>query len=122
MPLAFVLDEHLRGPLWQAILRRNLHEDAPLDVVRVGDPPELPLSSDDATILRWSETEQRLLVTEDRHTMARHLQAHLKVGRESPGILIARTGTRIPDLVECLELIAEAGVRTDFANAITYIP
>lgn len=24
MALAFVLDEHLRGPLWQAILRHNL--------------------------------------------------------------------------------------------------
>jgi hypothetical protein len=122
MPLAFVLDEHLRGPLWQAILRHNLHSDFPLDVVRVGDRPELPLGSDDATILRWAEAEQRLLVTEDRHTMAAHLEAHLTSGRHSPGILIARTGTRIPDLVACLELIAEAGEQSDFADAITYIP
>ena len=122
MSLAFVLDEHLRGPLWQAILRRNLYSDVRLDVVRVGDLPELPLGSDDATILRWAEAEQRLLVTEDRHTMAAHLQTHLNGGNHSPGILITRAGTRIPDLVGCIELIAEAGELADYADAVTYIP
>ena len=80
MPLAFVFDEHLRGPLWQAILRRNLRSDLALDVVRVGDPAELRLGATDAEILLWAEGEHRLLVTEDRHTMATHLQVHLRGG------------------------------------------
>ena len=70
MPLSFVLDEHLRGPVWQAILRHNLRGRYLLDVKRVGDPIELPLAADDATVLRWAERERRLLLTEDRHTMA----------------------------------------------------
>lgn len=52
MPLAFVLDEHLRGPLWQAVLRHNLRSNAPLDVACVGDSNELPLGADDAAILQ----------------------------------------------------------------------
>ena len=122
MPLAFVFDEHLRGPLWQAVLRRNLRSDFVLDVVRVGDPAELRLGSTDAEILLWAERERRLLVTEDRHTMATHLQTHLRGGRNCPGILITRAGVRIPELVECLELIGAAGKPSDFSDAITYIP
>jgi predicted nuclease of predicted toxin-antitoxin system len=122
MSLAFVFDEHLRGPLRQAILRRNLSNDFALDVVRVGDPVALRLGATDAEILMWAEGENRLLVTEDRHTMATHLQIHLRGGRHCPGILITRIGVRVQELVECLELIAEAGKPGDFADAITYIP
>lgn len=45
-----------------------------LDVLRVGDIPELPLAVDDPDILMWAEREERILVTEDRHTMANHLR------------------------------------------------
>ena len=122
MPLAFVLDEHLRGPLWQAILRYNLRNDHPLDVIRVGDLPALPLGAGDAEILLWAEPLQRLLLTQDRHTMADNLRIHLRAGHHSPGILIARSGARIRDIVECLELIAQIGEAAEFADAITYIP
>ena len=122
MELAFVLDEHLRGPLWQAILRHNLRHHLPLDVMRVGDMAELPLSSDDSTVLRWAEDNSRLLVTEDRHTMATHLNRHLAAGRHSPGILIARSGVRTHQLLECLILIAYAGESREFADVITYLP
>src|SRR5438128_2200982 len=45
--LLFLLDEHLRGPLWPAILRHNAQGGLLIDAVRVGDPPDLPLGSDD---------------------------------------------------------------------------
>jgi hypothetical protein len=123
MSLAFVLDEHHRGPLWQAVLRHNLRGgDFLLDAVRVGDPIDLPLSVDDPTILAWAESERRILITEDRHTMLTHLQDHLAAGRHSPGILIPRTGQPMGALIECLILIAFAGQATEFANRVTYIP
>ena len=122
MAMAFVLDEHLRGPLWQAILQHNLRGDDPLDVVRVGDTPDLPLGADDQELLVWAERSGRILVTEDRHTMGRHLRDHLSSGRHSPGVLITRAGQRIRTLVECMELIAHAGHPADFADAIIYIP
>src|SRR3990172_93648 len=93
MPLGFVLDEHLRGPLWLAILRHNLRGgELALDVVRVGDPPDLPLAAGDASVLLWAEREARILITEDRQTMLGHLRDHLAAGHHSPGILIPRAG------------------------------
>jgi hypothetical protein len=48
MPLRYVLDEHLRGPLWRALQWHNSAGVYPVDVVRVGDLVDLPLSADDA--------------------------------------------------------------------------
>ncbi len=122
MPHAFVLDEHLRGPLWEAILRHNLHADGSLDVVCVGEAVDLPLGIDDAGILRWAEREQRILATEDRSTMPAHLQEHLESGRHSPGILMVRRGASVRDLLEILLLVSQAGRAAEFADAITYVP
>lgn len=122
MALAFLLDEHLRGPLWQAVLQHILRGGGWLDVVRVGDPPDLPLATDDAALLQWAEREGRILVTEDRQTMPRHLRDHLAAGDHSPGILIPRTGQSMRTIIEYLVLIAEAGEPADFADTTTYIP
>jgi hypothetical protein len=62
--LRFLLDEHLRGPLWVAIVRHNVHGGLLIDGARGGDAPDLPLGSDDATILQWAERESRILLTE----------------------------------------------------------
>lgn len=122
MALSFVFDEHLRGPLWHAIVQHNLRGGEPLDVVRVGDLSNLPLAADDPAILLWAEHEARILVTEDRHTMAGHLRSHLAEGHHSPGILIIRSGQPMRALIECLVLISQAGAPDDFADVITYIP
>ena len=122
MALAFLLDEHLRGPLWQAVLQYNLRGDAWLDVVRVGDPPDLPLAADDPAMLKWAERQGRILVTEDRHTMARHLRDHLAAGHHSPGIIFVRAGQSMRAVTEALTLIAQAGEPAELADAITYIP
>ncbi len=122
MGLSFLLDEHLRGPLWHAIVQHNLRGGEPLDVVRVGDSLDLPLATEDPAILLWAEHEARILVTEDRHTMANHLHSHLAKGHHSPGIMIIRAGQPMRTLVDCLVLISQAGVPDDFADAITYIP
>lgn len=122
MSLAFVLDEHLRGPLWQAILSHNLQSSNILDAVHVGDPPDLPLGVGDAEVLTWAEEQNRILVTEDRHTMVRHLRDHLAAGKHSPGVIICRSNRRIRTLVDCLELVAYGGKPGDFADIVTYIP
>ncbi len=48
--LRYVLDEHLRGPLWRAIQWHNSSGVYPLDVVRVGDPADLPLGMEDPAL------------------------------------------------------------------------
>ncbi len=77
MALRFVLDENQRGPLWRSIIRHNQLGDYLLDVVRVGDAPDLPLGATDPDVLGWCERENRILVSFDRSTLAGHLAAYL---------------------------------------------
>jgi hypothetical protein len=120
--LRFLLDEHLRGPLWLAILRHNTHGGLPIDSARVGDAIDLPLGSDDATILQWAERESRILLTEDVHTMPVHMARHLQSGRHTPGVFVISTGCSIKEIVASLELIAHAGEARDYEDTIVYVP
>jgi hypothetical protein len=117
--MRFLLDEHLRGPLWRAILRHNLRTDQPLDVACVGDVSDLSFGATDATVLQWAEREHRILVTQDRRTMPQHLQRHLDSGNHSPGILMVRRDSGVRELLEYLVLTDQAA---DFADAVNYIP
>ena len=77
MPLHYVLDEHLRGLPWRAIHKHNSGGINVIDVVRVGDPPDLPLQSTNPVLLRWAEREGRILVSRDYKTMPLELANHL---------------------------------------------
>ncbi len=114
--LKFLLDEQLRGLLWRAIQNHNAAGSLLLDVVRVGDPPDLPLGSDDPSILQWAEREARILVTRDFSTMPGHLADYLNAGRHSPGVLILSPGASITSLVSYLEIAAHAGYPDDFSD------
>ena len=58
MALRYLLDEHLRGGgLWQAIRQHNASGVDVLDVVRVGDPPDLPLGTGDPDVLTLVDRE-----------------------------------------------------------------
>ena len=121
MPLRFVLDEHLRGPLWRAIFRHNLSNEFHLDAVRVGDSPDLPLGLDDASILRWAEREDRILVTEDAHSMATHLKDHLEAGRHSPGVFMLRPSCSLREVTTFLVLAAYASEPDEWRDRIEYV-
>src|SRR5207253_5878946 len=102
MPLAFIFDEHLRGGLWQAIRSHNSLGVYPLDVVRVGDLPDLPLGSKDSDILTWAQVRGRILVSRDESTMKTHFQDHLHQGQTLPGLFIIRRRTTLPHVVSFL--------------------
>jgi hypothetical protein len=122
MALLFVLDEHLRGTLWRAIRHHNLLGIGPIDAVRVGDPPDLPLGIDDPAILLWAEREGRIPVSFDWDTMILHLEDHLAAGRHSPGVFLINPRSRIQDLVAFLALAAHAGNEAQWRDQVTYIP
>ncbi len=122
MSLAFLLDEHLRGPLWTVALRHNLNTEFPLDVVRIGDVGDLPLGTSDADLLLWAERENRILVTEDRRTMSQHLDNHLSSGHHSPGVFVVRSGFAWNSVLEILVLVAHAGESADYADLVTFLP
>jgi hypothetical protein len=122
MPRTYLLDEHLRGPLWRAIQWHNLRGVCPLDVVRVGDPPDLPLGTADPDILLWAERAGRILVSDDRKTMARHLADHLQAGHQSPGIFTIRQLTPLPQVIEFLVLVAYESEAHEWQDRIEYLP
>jgi hypothetical protein len=116
------LDEHLRGPLRRAVRNHNAIGSHAIDAVRVGDPPGLPLGSQDPDILVWAEAAGRILVSHDFGTMPPYFWQHLQTGAHSPGLLLVRKGSRIEDLVAELALIAHAGDPADYLDQIDFIP
>ena len=123
MAIPFLLDENLRGGgLWQAIQQHNAQGWNPLDVVRVGDPPDLPLKSLDPAILLWAEKTGRILLSLDKHSMPGHLLAHLKAGHRSPGIFVIRKNCSIPQVLFHLVMVAHAGDPAIYMDTINYIP
>src|SRR5713101_7637905 len=99
MPLRYVLDEQLRGPLWQAVQSHNAGGVDRLDAVRVGDSLDLPLGTSDPALLLWAEREGRTIVSWDRSSMPGHLAAHLRAGHHCAGVFILRPRIRLPQVV-----------------------
>jgi hypothetical protein len=122
MALNYVLDEHLRRVLWPALQQHNANGVDVLDVVRVGDPADLPLGTQDPDLLVWAEREGRVIVTNDRRTMPGHLAAHLTAGRHSPGVIILRPGHTIPAIVAELVLVAHVCDPAELLDQIRYLP
>jgi hypothetical protein len=122
MAVRFVLDENVRGPLWDAIQAHNARGIDLVDAVRVGDRFDLPLGTPDPAILIWAEREARVLVTDDKKSMPAHLLGHLLSGRHSPGIFIIRFQSTIPQLISFLASVANSSDASEWADLITYMP
>jgi hypothetical protein len=123
MPIAFVLDENLRGkPLWPAICRRNIGAGATIDATRVGDRNDLPLGSLDAAILVWAECNSRIVLTEDAATFPAELRAHLLSGRATPGLFVIRPSATVVAVLAWLELVALDDQPDQWRDQVHYIP
>jgi hypothetical protein len=123
MPIAFVLDEDLRGkPLWPAIRHHNRGGGTRIDATRVGDPADLSLSSSDSYILAWAERADRIILTGDAATFPTELAAHLHRGRISPGVFVIRPGATVVSVLLWLELVAADGQPDQWRNHALYIP
>jgi hypothetical protein len=122
MALRYLLDEHFRGDIWSAILHHNAQSVDPIDAVRVGDPPDWPLSTPDTDILAWAEHAGRVLVSRDRRTMIAELAARLQAGHTCPGLFIVRPRSRLADVLAFLVEAAQAGDDDQWRDQATYIP
>jgi hypothetical protein len=121
MALRYLLDEHLRGLFWHYVLQYNVRHTDPLNVIRVGDPADLPLGTEDPEILSWCERENRILVSMDRSTLPDHLREHVARGGRSPGIFIVRE-VPVMEAVEFLALADFASEPEEWDNQVHYIP
>jgi hypothetical protein len=121
MPLAYLLDEHVRGLLARHIQRHNALRRPWIDAVQVGDPPDLPLGTLDPEILKWTQREGRILVSRDTNTLPAHLATHLSEGHRCPGIFLLRN-VPLTEVVEFLALAAHASEPEEWQNRAVFIP
>jgi hypothetical protein len=122
MALCFLLDENLRGALWQAIQQHNAAGVDVLDVLCVGDPPAPPLGTLDPDLLAWAEAQGRVLLTLDIHMVGSHLAAHWQAGHHIAGMLLFRAHWTIPAVIASLVFLDQAYDPPDFVDLIDYIP
>jgi hypothetical protein len=123
MPIAFVLDEHLRGkPIWHAIRRHHLVGGVPIDATRVGDPIDLPLGSSDPEILVWADRAGRIILTEDFQTFPAELAVHLLAGRSSPGVFVIRRRATVVAVLSWLELVVADDQPDTWRDQFLFIP
>jgi hypothetical protein len=114
----FLLDENL--PTWWRgeIERLQPH----LTVWRIGDPGVPPTATPDPAIIEWCETNQFVLISNNRASMPEHLAAHVGRGRHVPGIFMVPPTRTISDVAEVLALIEGASLEDEHADQIQYLP
>lgn len=118
MIAGFLLDEHL--PTWwtEAIWKRQ----PDLEIRHVGDFDAPQLSATDPEILEWCESNDFILLTNNRSTMPGHLVDHLTAGRHVPGIFRVSPRLHVIGLADDLALIAEASLPGEFRDMVIEMP
>lgn len=99
-------------------LRETTHPS--LIITRVGDPPDLPLGSDDPAILDWAERKGYVLVSADFATMPGHFGDRLKSGKHSAGLIMVAANERLPAAVDYLILVTELSDPHEWVDRIEY--
>jgi hypothetical protein len=83
--LRLAADENFNGDIVRGLLRRN----SQLDIVRVQD---VGLSgADDPSVLEWAARENRIIVTHDVSTLAKHAFDRAAAGHHMPGVFAAHS-------------------------------
>lgn len=118
MNVRFLLDEHV-DPVMVAKCRQA---SAGIDIVHVGDPGAPPFGTLDPDLLRYCESEHRMLLTRDYSTMPGHIQDHLATGHHHWGVLYLRRGHGLDEYVHEVQLIAEASQAHEWQDVQDWIP
>jgi hypothetical protein len=112
------MDEHV-PPLYREQL---LSVRPDLVVWRIGTVGAPPLGTSDPEILIWCESNNFILVTNNRRSMPVHLADHLSVGNHIPGIITIDLDAPIGIVVEELIIISEAALEDELRDRIEYVP
>jgi hypothetical protein len=91
-------------------LRRRLPA---IDLLRAQDA--LPEGTPDPDVLAWAALENRVLITNDRNTMAGFAYRRAAAGEPLPGVIVTNNiqsiGSAIDDIVLLAELMPEEDIR-----------
>lgn len=119
MKVRFLIDENLSPDIVSAMLRH----DMTIDVLHVGDLGAPGLGTLDPEVLLYCESEQRMLITDNRKSMPGHIADHLRGGRHHWGVVKTRrknlsNGEIAADLI----LIWEASEAEEYQDREDWIP
>jgi hypothetical protein len=102
------------------IVRGLLRPSPELDIVRIQDAG---LSgADDPTVLGWAADEARVVLSHDVSTMTRWAIERISAGEPMPGLVEVSIRAPIGTVIEDVLFLATAGLPSDCAQRILYIP
>ncbi len=113
----FLLDENLRHYL--TVVRQY---DPSVDVLRVGDPGAPALGALDLEVLLYCEARQRLLVTQNRKSMAVHIAEHLAAGYRHWGVFRLKPVYGFREYADAIHLVWAASEAEEWINCDEYLP
>ena len=114
--LLLAADENFNNDIVRGVRRRN----PAVDIVRIQDAGLL--SADDATILEWAATSNRLLLTHDVTTMTHFAYERVRSRRPMPGVFEIARRVPIGVAIEQIELLALCSLDGEWEGQVRYLP
>jgi hypothetical protein len=114
--LRLVADENFNYDIVRGLLRRKPE----LDIVRIQD---VGLSGvDDPTVLEWSASERRVLLTHDVRTITKYAYERVNAGKPMPGVFEVSRAVPVGRAIEDILLLAECSLEGEWEGQIRYLP
>ncbi len=114
--LLFLFDENVHGDIVDGFIHRN----PTIDAVRAQDVGLL--GETDEAVLAWAAANERIVISVDKRTLPTDAWARVQQGVNMPGVLILRISLSIGDAIKQLEVVAIAGLASDFDQRVAYLP
>lgn len=116
MTIRFIADENFNRRIVIGLRRCR----PTVDIVRVQDVGLR--TADDPTVLDWSATKGRVLLTHDIVTMPDFAYGRVAGGLAMPGVFVVRPAVPIAVAIDELALIDEATDHDEWYNQVVYLP
>ncbi len=96
----YLIDENTTHAIKRGLLRLQPE----IEIIVMGSYLAPPLGTKDPEILKWTESEDYILISSNRKTMPKHLRDHLQEGGHTPGIFLLRKKATLKDIIDDLLL------------------
>lgn len=114
--MRFLIDEDFDNRIFRGLLRA----EPSMDIIRVQDT--VVSEADDLLILDWAARQRRILFSHDVNTMSQHFLNFLRLGRESPGLILVPQSLAVGAAIQDILLIAHFSVESEYQNQMIFLP
>src|SRR3954466_5934865 len=114
--LRLASDADVHGDIIRGLRRRRPE----IDLIRAQDA--LPVGTPDPEVLAWAETQNRILITNDRNTMVGYAYRRVAAGEQVPGLIVTTNwqsiGAAIDDILLLADCMSEVEVKDQVAVSL----